>query len=236
MSLLEWPRRVAAVAQFRVDDPNQPTLNATDEHHLRTVLRARSGEELVVTDGAGAWSLCEVGDHALHRVTPVHIDPPSPSTTLYLSPLKGDRSEWTVVKATELGVHRIVPLMSARVVVKFRGEVRDKIVARWRRVANEANGQSRRTYDVIIDEPLHVRDVPVNVAFTHFDGASDWNGVHSACVGPEGGWEEGEWGEHPRLSLGPTVLRAETAGVVAASLLAFGAGGWGFTLSSEKSR
>jgi len=42
-------------------------------------------------------------------------------------------------------VHRIVPLMSARVVVKFRGEVRDKIVARWRRVANEANGQSRRT-------------------------------------------------------------------------------------------
>jgi 16S rRNA U1498 N3-methylase RsmE len=143
---------VAAVAQFRVDDPNQPTLNATDEHHLRTVLRARSGEELVVTDGAGAWSLCEVGDHALHRVTPVHIDPPSPSTTLYLSPLKGDRSEWTVVKATELGVHRIVPLMSARVVVKFRGEVRDKIVARWRRVANEANGQSRRTYDVIIME------------------------------------------------------------------------------------
>jgi len=93
VSLLEWPRRVAAVAQFRVDDPNQPTLNATDEHHLRTVLRARSGEELVVTDGAGAWSLCEVGDHALHRVTPVHIDPPSPSTTLYLSPLKGDRSE-----------------------------------------------------------------------------------------------------------------------------------------------
>ncbi len=74
------------------------------------------------------------------------------------------------MKATELGVHRIVPLMSARVVVKFRGEVRDKIVARWRRVAAEANNQSRRTYDVIIDEPLHVRDVPVNVAFTHFDG------------------------------------------------------------------
>ena len=63
-----------------------------------------------------------------------------------------------------------------------------------------------------------MRDVPVNVAFTHFDGASDWNDVHSVCVGPEGGWEEGEWGEHPRLSLGPTVLRAETAGVVAASL------------------
>jgi 16S rRNA (uracil1498-N3)-methyltransferase len=236
VSLLEWPRRVAAIAQFHVGDPSQPTLSVTDEHHLRTVLRAKSGEELVVTDGAGAWSLCEVGDHALHRVTPVHVDPPSPQTTLYLAPLKGDRSEWTVVKATELGVHRIVPLMSARVVVKFRGETRDKIVARWRRVANEANGQSRRTYDVIVDEPIHVRDVPVNVAFTHFDGDGDWNGVHSVCVGPEGGWDDGESGEHPRLSLGPTVLRAETAGVVAASLLAFGAGGWGFTLTDGKTR
>ena len=74
-----------------------------------------SGEEIVVTDGAGAWSLCEVGDHALHRVTPVHVDPPSPQTTLYLSPLKGRPQRVDVVKATELGVHRIVPLMSARV-------------------------------------------------------------------------------------------------------------------------
>ncbi len=91
VSLLEWPRRVAAVAQFHVGDPDQPTLSAKDEHHLRTVLRVRNGEELVVTDGAGAWSLCEVGDHGLHRVTPVHVDPPSPQTTLYLAPLKGDQ-------------------------------------------------------------------------------------------------------------------------------------------------
>ncbi len=236
MTLLEWPRRVAAIAQFHVEDPGQPTLSAADDHHLRTVLRAKSGEELVVTDGAGSWSLCEVGDHALHRVTPVHVDPTTPATTLFLSPLKGDRSEWTVIKATELGVRRIVPLMASRVVVKFRGENRDKIVARWRRLAGEANGQCRRTYDVIVDEPLHVREVPVNVPFTHFDGSSDWHGVHSVCVGPEGGWDEGEWGEHPRLSLGPTVLRAETAGVVAASLISFGAGGWGFTLGNEESR
>lgn len=236
MTLLEWPRRIDAIAQFHVADPNQPELSDADEHHLRIVLRAKSGEELVVTDGAGSWSLCEVGDHALHRVTPVHLDPPSPETTLYLAPLKGDRSEWAIVKATELGVSRIVPLMSERVVVKFRGEVRDKIVARWRRVAAEADGQCRRTYDVVIDEPMHVRDVPVNVAFTHFDGGGDWNGVRSVCVGPEGGWAEAECGEHPRLSLGPTVLRAETAGVVAASLISFGAGGWGFTLSSGESR
>ena len=53
VSHLEWPRRVAALAQFRVDDPHMPVLSGDDEHHLRTVLRARSGEEIVVTDGAG---------------------------------------------------------------------------------------------------------------------------------------------------------------------------------------
>jgi 16S rRNA U1498 N3-methylase RsmE len=77
VSHLEWPRRVAALGQFRVDDPQVPVLGRDDEHHLRTVLRARSGEEIVATDGRGSWSLCEVGDVGLHRVTPVHVDPPT---------------------------------------------------------------------------------------------------------------------------------------------------------------
>ncbi len=231
MSHLEWPRRVAALAQFRVDDPYQPVLSADDEHHLRTVLRARSGEEIVVTNGEGSWSLCEVGDVGLHRVTPVEVDLAVPATTLYLAPLKGDRSEWVVAKATELGVGHIVPLVSERVVVKFKGEVREKIVARWRRIAAEANGQCRRTHFVHVDDPVHVRDVPVNVAVADFDGDANWSGVHSVAIGPEGGWGPEEWSSRRLLSLGPTVLRAETAGVVAASLLAFGAGGWGFTLT-----
>jgi len=231
VSHLEWPRRVAALAQFRVDDPHMPVLSTDDEHHLRTVLRARSGEEIVVTDGEGAWSLCEVGDVGLHRVTPVEVDDPTLETTLYLAPLKGDRSEWVVAKATELGVSRVVPLVSDRLVVKFKGEVREKIVARWRRIAAEANGQCRRTHFVHVEEPVHVRDVPVNVAVADFDGDADWHNVRAVAIGPEGGWAPDEWTARQKLSLGPTVLRAETAGVVAASLLAFGAGGWGFTLS-----
>ena len=230
----EWPRRVAALAQFRVDDPEHPMLSDVDEHHLRNVLRARSGEEVVVTDGAGSWSLCEVGAVGLHRVTSVHVDESSPETTLYLAPLKGDRSEWVVAKATELGVSRVVPLISERLVVKFKGDVRAKIVARWRRIAAEANGQCRRTYDVLVDEPVHVRDVPLNVAVADFDGDPDWNGVRAVAIGPEGGWAPDEWNDCHRVALGPTVLRAETAGVVAASLLAFGAGGWGFTLHGER--
>ena len=82
---------------------------------------------------------------------------------------------------------------------------------------------------------MNVRDVPANVAVTDFAGGGDWNGVSSAAVGPEGGWALDEWSnDRRRVSLGPTVLRAETAGVITASLLAFGAGGWGFTLNGRR--
>jgi 16S rRNA (uracil1498-N3)-methyltransferase len=229
-----WARRVAALGQFRVAEPSAPTLSRDDDHHLRTVLRARSGEEIVVTNGRGDWSICEVGEATLHRVTPVEHDASTPETVLYLAPLKGDRSEWAVAKATELGVSRIVPLVSARLVVKFRGEVRDKIVARWRRIAAEACGQCRRTYDVVVEEPVSVGDVDVNVAVADFSGEGDWRGVRRVAIGPEGGWHADEWPpDQRRVSLGPTVLRAETAAVVAASLVSFAAGGWGFTLGER---
>jgi 16S rRNA (uracil1498-N3)-methyltransferase len=233
----EWPRRVAALGQFRVSDPSQPVLSKDDEHHLRNVLRARTGEEVVVTDGSGSWSIAQVEDHSIKRVTPVGIDPSTLPTTIYLSPLKGDRSEWAVAKVTELGVSRIVPLVSEHLAVRFKGASRDKILLRWRRIAAEANGQCRRTYDVVIDEPVNIRDVPGDVCVTDFEGESDWTGVRSVAIGPEGGWGPQEWGEgRRRLALGPTVLRGETAGVVAASLLAFGAGGWGFSLDGQTTR
>ena len=233
MSLDQWPRRIAALGQFRVEDPARPTLSKDDDHHLRRVLRARNGEEIVVTDGRGAWSLCEVADLGITRVTPVTRDPESTATTLYLAPLKGDRSEWTVSKAVELGVTTIVPLVSQRLAVKFRGEIRDKNIARWRRIAAETCGQCRRTYDVTITDALTPAEVPADVAVANFDGDGDWRGVRAVAIGPEGGWDPEEWGSNRRrVQMGPTVLRAETAGVVAAALLTFTNGSWGFTAST----
>ena len=234
MTLAEWPRRVRALGQFRVSDPAIPLLSKVDEHHLRTVLRARAGEEVVITDGLGSWSLCEVHDHELVRVSEVQRDPGAPETVLYLAPLKGDRSEWAVAKATELGISRIVPLMSARLAVKFKGDVREKVLRRWRRIADESCGQCRRTHAVIVDDPVSVGDLGPDVAVADFDGDGDWTGVRAVAIGPEGGWAPDEVvASRRRLSLGSTVLRAETAGVVAASLMAFGSGGWGFHLTGE---
>ena len=237
MSLVDWPRRVAALTQLRVADVQRPELSKDDDHHLRRVLRATVGEELVVTDGRGSWGICEVATVGLNRVSPVGLDPAPVPTTLYLAPLKGDRSEWAIAKATELGITTVVPLLSARLAVKFKGEVREKNIARWQRIADEACGQCRRTYDLRVTEPLSPLDVPREVAVADFDGEGDWSGVSAVAIGPEGGWAEGEWGEdRRRLSLGPTVLRAETAAVVASSLLSFTNGSWGFTAQSPAHR
>jgi len=235
VTVIEWPRRVAAVGQFRVHDVEEPELGVDDDHHLRKVLRVREGEEIVVTNGRGSWALCAVTAPGLERVTHVHLDPPRPETTLYMAPLKGDRAEWAVAKATEVGITRIVPLVTERMVAKFKGDSREKTLSRWRRIAAEATGQCRRTYDVEIDEPMKVKDVPASVAIADLGAKGNWRGVRAVAIGPEGGWAPNEWDEsRRRVGLGPTVLRAETAGVVAASLLAFQAGGWGFTLDGAQ--
>ncbi len=69
MILAEWPRRVAALGQFRVDDVERPVLANDDEHHLRKVLRARDGEEVVVTNGRGSWALALTTSSGLERST-----------------------------------------------------------------------------------------------------------------------------------------------------------------------
>ncbi len=230
MSLDQWPRRVAALAQFRVDDPSAPILRADDEHHLRRVLRAREGEEVVVTNGGGDWALARVVADGLERVSDVDADPAPTPVTIYLAPLKGDRGDWAVAKATEIGVTRIVPLISARLAVKFRGETAARVVSRWRRIAGEAAGQCRRTHDVLVDEPVGVLQVPDDVAIADIGSGDDWSGVHAVAIGPEGGWEPGEWDEtRRRVSLGSSVLRAETAALAAAVTLVARRDGWGVT-------
>ena len=229
--MLEWPRRVAALGQFRVENIEAPTLARDDDHHLRRVLRARVGEELVLSDGGGRWRFATVAEAGLDVTSAVVADPPPPPTTLYLSPLKGDRGEWAIAKATEVGVATVVPLVSARLAQKFRAEARDKVLHRWRRIAAETCGQCRRTHDLVLGEPLTPADVPADVAVADFSGSGDWRGVRAVAVGPEGGWAPDEWGEtRRRVSLGPTVLRGETAAVLAAALVTFTNDSWGFTL------
>ena len=233
MTLELFERRVAALAQLRVVDPAHPALDPAGEHHLMRVLRAREGEEVVVSDGRGAWALCVVRGAGLEPLGAPVTDPTPPESVLYLAPPRGERADWAIAKATEVGVTRVVPLVSANLAWRFSGEVGAKVLARWRRVALEAAGQCRRTFDLVLDEPMTPADVPADVAVCELSAAAsrDWRGVRAVAVGPEGGWAPGEWGdERRRVSLGDTVLRSETAAVLAGGLCVLAGASPGFSL------
>ncbi len=136
---------------------------------------------------------------------------------------------------TELGVDRIVPLRSARSVVRWQGDRAVRAVARLRRVATEAAAQSRRTWlpevtEVKSLDGLAALSAPVEsspalrrsggVALAHPGGGPPSLGCPVVAIGPEGGWDGGElarFGVGP--GLGPTVLRAETAAIAMATIL-----------------
>ncbi len=230
--------RAKVLARWRrVADPARPVLAPPDEHHLRRVLRARVGEEVVVTDGRGAWAICAVAEAGLEPLTGPALDPAPPESVLYLAPPRGERADWAIAKATEVGVSRVVPLVTANLAWRFSGEARAKVLARWRRVAAEAAGQCRRTHDLVIDEPTTPAAVPGDVAVCELTGSAsrDWRGVRAVAVGPEGGWAPGEWGdERRRLSLGDTVLRSETAAVLAGALCVLAGASPGFSLGTKE--
>src|SRR5665213_1396503 len=143
------PASVPAAAMVFVEDPALPVLDQADTHHLTAVLRLRDGEIVVAGDGAGRWATCRmrIGPSpgaTLERVGPVETTEASaPAVTVAFAPVKGDRPEWVVQKLTELGVDRIVPILTARSVVRWEGERATKAVERLRRVAREGAAQSR---------------------------------------------------------------------------------------------
>ena len=207
-----------------VGDLEAPELDADDRHHLERVLRLRPGDELTVSNGAGAWRRCRYGP-ALEPVGEMHNDPaPHPALTVGFALTKGERPEWTVQKLTELGIDRIAPFAGDRSVVRWDGDETLAIkLGRLRRVARQAAMQSRRAW------------LPVVEDLTTFTGLADRPGAAMAdrqgeppslswpvvLVGPEGGWSPDEEGRGlPRVGLGPQVLRAETAAVAAGAVLA----------------
>jgi len=207
---------------FATDDAGPP-LGTADVHHLSKVLRLRPGQVVTGTDGAGRWRRFRWTGGAgapLEPDGPVHVVvPPGPAVTVGFTPVKGDRPEWTVHKLTELGVERIIALRAARSVVRWDGERGAEQVQRLRRVAREATMQARRCQVPCIEGVLAPSEVP-GAALAQFGGAPPSLDRPVVLVGPEGGWADGELASGaPTVSLGDLVLRAETAAVVAGSIL-----------------
>lgn len=165
--------------------------------------------------------------------------PEAPEVVLFLALIKFDRFEWAVEKATELGVTRIVPVNALR---SERGlfEGAQKRVERWRRIAHEASEQSRRLRAPEIDAPAKMV-VALKDDSTHRLWCDERRGAEALAaayhpagvdstallIGPEGGWTDAERSQFEAagwkgVSLGPLVLRAETAVCAALAVIAQG--------------
>jgi 16S rRNA (uracil1498-N3)-methyltransferase len=217
--------------------------DAAETRHLRRVLRLRPGAVVEATDGTGRLytvRLLTLGRGAASGAIEARAEPARESPcaiTLGQAVLKGDRMSWLVQKATELGVARIVPLLTARVVARPAAGERAR-QARWQRIAREAVKQCGRLVVPPVEPP---RDLAALLAEAPRPDASWllWEGGGEpvaavaratprparllVLVGPEGGFTRAEVALAEAagvrlVSLGPRLLRGESAGVVGVAL------------------
>ena len=221
------------------------TLRADEAHHARRVLRLEPGAAVVCFDGCGgAWrgTIAGYERDAAHVdvVEPVAVDPePEPRIVLAQGLVKGDRMDLIVQKATELGVARIVPLACDRSDVRLDTERAGRRSERWRRIAIEAAKQCERARLPEIAAPAAVEAAVgglegAAVAFVERGGRAAHGRLEALAgassitvfVGPEGGWTDRERALFAaagvdQLSLGPLVLRAETAAIAALAVVSY---------------
>lgn len=217
-------------------------LRGPEGRHASTVRRLTAGERADITDGAGTVAECIViaarpGELELAVVSRRTEPAPQPRLAVLQAIPKGDRGELAAELLTEVGVDVIVPWAADRCVAVWRGERASRSSARWRATAAEAGKQSRRAWfpEVTAQADLAAAVRRVEAAALAIvldpDAADTVAAIEPpACgeivlvVGPEGGITPAETqalraAGAVTAALGPTVLRASTAGVVAASIV-----------------
>jgi 16S rRNA (uracil1498-N3)-methyltransferase len=203
--------------------------------YLADVLRLAPGAALEVFDGRGGRYAAEIGPgfewvalgpREVAAAAAVEI-------ALVVALAKGEKMELVVQKATELGVARVLPFEAERSVVRLEAEKGEERAGRWRRIAAEAARQCGRADvpEVAAPAPLEralAALAPGTCTFVFHPGGGKLEGAApgsvAAVVGPEGGLTDGEVAAceragATRAALGPRVLRAETAAIVAVALL-----------------
>jgi 16S rRNA (uracil1498-N3)-methyltransferase len=222
------------------------TLTGDQAAHLARVLRAEPGQIYDVVAG-GFLHRAEITGATESQVTfllheELEADAALP-LHLLLAIFKFDHLEWAIEKATELGVARITPILARRT-EKHLAQAAAKRVERWRRIALEASKQSRRTDIPEIAEPVALKlaleretatsrillseteqQTTLTAALLHpNDQSQEASGItHALAIGPEGGWTPDEMAlftthHWQHVTLGPRILRAETAAIAAIAI------------------
>lgn len=226
---------------------DQVALDGAIAHQVRDVLRLRPGAHVVVLDDSG-WEyeveLIEVRrEGARGRVCARHLAQTEPrlALTLYQGVLKGARFEWVLQKGTELGVSTFVPMLTRRTVPSDLQRVEKKRL-RWQRIIREAAEQSHRARLPSLAVPCSFSEACLEAARAHewtflpWEAATEKGLSHvlrsldhpprdvGLLIGPEGGFEKAEVALARErgievLTLGPRILRAETAALAAVTIV-----------------
>jgi 16S rRNA (uracil1498-N3)-methyltransferase len=217
---------------------NRAALIGNHADHLVRVLRARMGQEFDIAVGEVVRRgriLTIAADRVEFELGEALSSTVALDLTLLLSIFKFDRMEWAIEKCVELGVSRIVPVIARRTDAHLATSAA-KRAERWRRIALQAAEQSRRTSPPEIADSLKLNEAAklpgtLRIVLSESESlvqlrdvlASDHAGSVLLAIGPEGGWaadelqlfEESDW---KSASLGPTILRAETAAIAAVAV------------------
>jgi 16S rRNA (uracil1498-N3)-methyltransferase len=211
----------------------QVSLEADPAHHIQQVLRLRTGEDIVLFDGQGeeyAATLNQVSKQKVTAIIGEHLRHETESRLtihLILGISRGERMDFALQKATELGVIKITPVFTERCVVKLDEKKRANRHAHWRRIVINACEQSGRCHIPVIEMPMAYCSAlshPADTTAILLDHRSQ-STLHqlpppknalSILIGPEGGFtsEERQLAmkkDFLGVRLGPRIMRTETA-------------------------
>lgn len=228
-------------------DEATATLAGEQAAHLARVLRAQPGMEFDIVAGERVFhavvAAATPDSVRFNLIAEVPSDPALP-VTLLLALFKFDRMEWAIEKATELGVGRIIPVIARRS-EKHLALAAPRRAERWRKIARESAKQSRRSDVPVIEDALPLKsavqreDSALKLLLAEQERATTLRSALDEAlknakdefpeirlaIGPEGGWapeEEALFGDEgwKPVSLGPRILRTETAAIAALAVVA----------------
>jgi 16S rRNA (uracil1498-N3)-methyltransferase len=219
-------------------------LSGTEAHHALHVLRKKTGDEIDLFDGKDAsykGRIDSIDSQEIRGTILNNTAAPScvVELTLFQALTKATKWEWLLEKACEIGVSRVVPVMTRRSLIKLDPSGAQEKVKRWNRIALAASKQCGRANLMSVEVPEPFSSVIGRLSSEQLS-LIPWEketqrSIQSACaaykgkqinvfIGPEGGWDAAEIDLAERshvipVRLGPTLLRTETAGLVAVTLV-----------------
>ncbi len=230
-------------------ETKQVTITGTLVHRLRNVLRVQPGDRVILLDNSGWEHEVELVGVSSQRIEGrvVHkslaTGEPRTKVTMYQALLKLNRFEWVLQKSTELGVVGFVPVITERCIVGSLEEISKTKTERWWRILMEAAEQSGRgrlpTLSAALLFPTACKEAAkggLTLIPWEEEKERSLRSVLQAAerppfsinllIGPEGGFSPEELAQAQRygakpVTLGPRILRAETAGLVAASAILY---------------